>query len=477
VKRAVGFLLLLGACKVGPDYVPPQVEAPPSFSQAVSAELDADARWWKSFSDPVLDELVEVALTSNRDLLAAAQRVREARAVIDIESDRNYPTVDGRVGYVRRKPSTAVAGGQFLPSDPASVHTVGFDARWEIDLFGHNARAIEAVEAGYGSALEDARGVLQRLVAEVARNYVELRGVERELVVLRESLAAQEDAAELVGTRVDAGIATELDAARVAGLLATTRSQVPELERARAARVHALAVLLGEFPAVCSARISFHGKLPAPPAGIPIGSPVDLLRRRPDVRRTERELARAAAMTAAATAELYPRLSIGALFGWESQYIDDMFSHPARSFTVGPSLAGPIFRRRIIEAGIEVRTSQQEQALLAHEQAFVGAMRDVEDALVAVARTSQRVVALEEALRAERRAHELATELYEAGLSDYLTVLDVQRSVLSAESELARGRTDRVVAAVALYKALGGGWEFEVEVPALEPVLGAPTSD
>jgi outer membrane protein TolC len=235
--------------------------------------------------------------------------------------------------------------------------------------------------------------------------------------------------------------------------------------------------LLGEFPAECNARISFDGKLPVAPVGVPIGSPVDLLRRRPDVRRTERELARAAAMTAAATAELYPRLSIGALFGWESQYIDDMFSNPARSSSVGPSMTGPIFRRRIIEAGIEVRTSQQEQALLAHEQAFVGAMRDVEDALVAVGRTAQRVVALEEALRAERRAHELATELYEAGLSDYLTVLDVQRSVLAAESELARGRTDRVVASVALYKALGGGWEIEAEVPALTQAGIAPASN
>jgi outer membrane protein TolC len=204
--------------------------------------------------------------------------------------------------------------------------------------------------------------------------------------------------------------------------------------------------------------------------------PADLLRRRPDVRRTERELARSAALTASAMTELYPRLSIGAMFGWESQYIENMFSNDSLAFTAGPSLTGPIFRRRIIEAGIEVRTAQQEQALLAHEQAFASALRDVEDALVTVASSGERSKSLEDSLAAERRSEELATGLYEAGLADFLAVLDVQRTVLAAESELARARTDRAVAAIALYKALGGGWGIEGSVPALDSAR-EPASD
>lgn len=306
MRRVLLAAALLAACRVGPEYERPEIPVPDRFTAPVVAELGVeDERWWHTFGDAVLDELVESALAGNRDLRSAAQRVREARAVIDIEGDANYPTVDGRAGVVRRKPSTAVAGGQFLPSDPANLHSLGFDARWELDLFGYNARAIEAAEASYGLALEDARGVLQRLVAEVARTYLELRGVERELVVLRESLESQEDAARLVASRVDAGLSSELDATRIAGLVASTRAQLAPLERARASRVHALALLLAETPARCSERLAFVGRLPEPPTAIPVGLPADLLRRRPDVRRTERELARASAMTAQAMTELY----------------------------------------------------------------------------------------------------------------------------------------------------------------------------
>lgn len=478
MKRAFFCLALLCSCRIGPEYTAPVLAVPESFAAPVMPGLGVeDERWWRNFGDPVLDELVELSLAQNRDLRSAVERVREARAVIDIEGDANYPTVDGRAGVVRRKPSTSVAGGQFLPSDPANLHTLGFDARWEIDLFGYNARAIEAAEASYGTALEDARGVLQRLVAEVARTYLELRGVEREIVVLRESLESQEDAARLVSSRVDAGLASELDATRIAGLVASTRAQLAPLERSRASRVHALAVLLAEDPARSFERLAFVGRLPEPPSAISAGMPADLLRRRPDVRRTERELARASAMTASAMTELYPRLSIGAMFGWESQYIENMFSNDSRAFSVGPSMTGPIFRRRIIEAGIEVRTAQQEQALLAHEQAFAVALRDVEDALVAIAFTSERQRALQDALKAERRAEELATGLYEGGLADFLSVLDVQRSVLAAESELARARTDRAVASIALYKSLGGGWDIESAVPRLSSEQEPATHD
>jgi len=478
VRRAVLVVALAAACRVGGDYEPPVLTAPESFAAPATACLGAeDERWWRSFADPTLNTLVEAALASNRDLRAAAQRVREARAVIEMERDSNDPSVDGRVGVVGRKPSTAVAGGQFLPPDPNSLHSLGFDARWELDLFGHNARALEAAEASWGAALEDARAVLQRLVAEVARNYVELRGIEREMVVLRASLASHEVAVLLVASRVEAGLSSELEASRVAGLVANTRAQMAPLERARSTRLHALALLLAEPLGACAERIAFHGRIPDPPAAIPAGIPADLLRRRPDVRRTEREFARSVAMTAAAMTELYPRLSIGALFGWESRYAEDMFSGDSLAFTAGPTLTGPIFRRAVIKAGIEQRTAQQEQALLAHEQAFALALRDVEDALVAVASSHERWRALEDSLAAERRSEQLATSLHEGGLTDFFAVLDAQSTSFAAQRELARASTDRAVAAIALYKALGGGWGFENEVPALDAARKPASGD
>ncbi|NUP98184.1 MAG: TolC family protein, partial [Planctomycetaceae bacterium] len=233
----------------------------------------------------------------------------------------------------------------------------------------------------------------------------------------------------------------------------------------------ALAVLIGEFPSQTAARLEGRDTSPVAPQVIAAGLPLELVRRRPDVRRTERALAQASALTASAMTEVYPRLSLTAALGLESQDITDLFRSDSRAFNVGPRLVGPIFRSRIIEAGIEVRTAQQQQALIAHEKALLEALVDVEDALVAFARTQERVQALEASFAAERRAYDLALDLNTSGLRDYLAVLDVQRSMIAAQTDLTRARTDHVTAAVALYKALGGGWE--VEAPALAGAVGA----
>jgi NodT family efflux transporter outer membrane factor (OMF) lipoprotein len=473
VRRALPLVLVaLTACKVGPDYVAPEPVLPENWNApAAAAEQELDPRWWTRFGDPVLEELVGAAFATSLDLRAAAERVREARAIVDIENDSNYPSVDGRVGVARRELSTSVAGGQFMPQDPNTLHSLGFDARWELDLFGHIARAVEAARAGHGVALEDARGVLQRLSAEIARNYAELRGFERELALVDGTVRLLGDAAGLVHSRADAGVVDSLDAARADALLAATQARRPSLARNRAARLHALAVLIGEFPSQTAARLEGRDTSPVAPKVIAAGLPLELVRRRPDVRRTERALAQASALTASAMTEVYPRLSLTAALGLESQDITDLFRSDSRAFNVGPRLVGPIFRNRIIEAGIEVRTAQQQQALIAHEKALLEALVDVEDALVAFARTQERVQALEASVAAERRAYDLALDLNTSGLRDYLAVLDVQRSMIAAQTDLTRARTDHVTAAVALYKALGGGWE--VEAPALAGAVGA----
>ncbi|MCC7014278.1 MAG: efflux transporter outer membrane subunit [Planctomycetes bacterium] len=457
-RRSLGLALLCAACRVGQEYSEPEVALPPQFS-AQESVLDAtETRWWTGFGDAELELWIARSIESNRDLRMALERVAEARAIVEIEGGAARPSLDAGASFARQNQSNNVVGGSFFPRGDSSAHGVGFDARWELDLFGHTQRTVEAAQAGYDATVEDARATLQRLIAEVARTYVELRGFDEQLVIVDAHVAALEDTARLVRSRVAAGLDDELAAQRLAGLIASTRAERPALESSRAARAHALAVLAGAWPAETAQTLE-RGELPTPPSAIATGLPIDLLRRRPDIRRAERELARAAALSAQATTELYPRLSLAASFGWESERLDQLLDTPSRAWRIGPSIVGPLFRSGVIQAGIRARGAQQTAALAVHEQAVLEALREVEDALVAFANARRRVVELDAALAAEARAVELASERFARGLDDYLGVLDAQRSALGAAARLSEGRTAHTVAAIALYKALGGGWE------------------
>lgn len=464
MRRALPFVLALCACRVGEDYQAPEPALPASFTGAESAAAplsDEEAHWWTTFGDPTLDRLVERALAKNLDLFIAAQRVREARAAVRIVGGDARPSADLGTSAVRREPSTAVAGGEFLPDDSASLFSLGIDARWELDLFGRTARLVEATEAERDALVEAERGVLLVVLAEVARNYIELRGAEAELQLLERELASQRDTQALVAARVRAGLEPEADLARSRALAAATESRLPVLAQLRETRAHALAVLLGEWPGELSRALepAQDRALPVPPDAIASGLPVELLRRRPDLRQAERQLARTSALSAQAVAELYPRISLGATFGWESETLAGMFDAPSRAYSVGPSLVTPLIHGGILRWVVRARDAQEEQARLAHERAVLEALREVEDALTAWSRTRARIPALDEARAAQREALELGRERYTSGLEDYLGVLDNERGVLLAESALVRGRTELALSAVALYKALGGGWE------------------
>jgi len=310
--------------------------------------------------------------------------------------------------------------------------------------------------------------VLLSVLAEVARNYVELRGIEGELALVRADLVAREDTLALVRARAQAGLEDELDRARAEGQAAAARARLPELERERSARVHALGVLLGEWPAALAEELLPTGVVPTPPELVPAALPADVLRRRPDVRRAERELARASAKTAEAITELYPRISLDAAFGLESEHIGDIFDDASKAFSFGPSLVTPLFRGGVLRAAIQARDAQESQAALRYQRAALDALREVEDALARRARSAERLAALQQAAAAERLARELAGERYRRGLDDFLPVLLAERSALVAESELARERTAYASATILVYKALGGGWdELEGAAPAL----------
>jgi multidrug efflux system outer membrane protein len=466
VRATASLVLLVAGCRIGADYTKPELEAPERFELAES-EAALEANWWKQFGDATLDALVQRALASNFDLRLAALRLREARAIVTIAGGEARPQADVGGAFARREASTEVAFGQYFPPSANSFHSAGFSASWELDVFGRVARGVEAADAEYGMALEDARAALVVVCADVARNYVELRGFEAQIEVLRRDLEVQLDTATLVRSRVQAGLEDELALMRVDASLAQTRARLPELERDRAARQHALATLLGAWPRELVEMLERDAPPLAPPDSIAVGLPAQLLERRPDVRRAERELARASALSAQARAELYPRISLAAALGLESERLDDLFQRGARTWTFGPSITTPLLRGGLLEAGIEVRSAQQEQALLRLERAGLEALRDVETALAAWRRAAERRAELELALAASARAEELARERYTSGLESFLSVLDAQRERLATQSQLAAAVSERNAAAVAVYRALGGGWEVEGDAPAL----------
>lgn len=475
--RALG--LALGAvasagCAVGPRYAPPKPSVPSRWSESVTvaASVKTLESWWASFQDPTLDHLVARALEGNLDLKIAAARVREARAARGIAAAAGLPQVAFDGAYARTQRSEAVppfkaaapAGSPFGPREQ-NAFELGFDASWEIDVFGGVRRDREAALADVQASQEAQRDVLVTLLAEVARTYTELRGAQRQLEILDETLRSQRDTRGLVEARFDAGLATALDVSRAEGLIATTTARRPPLERLAKEAVHRLGVLLGQEPGALLVELEEARPIPTAPPEVPNSLPSELLARRPDLRRAERELAAATARVGVARADLFPRFSIVGGFGRLSQDAADLDSGKSQFWSFIPSVRWPIFSGGRIRANIRVQGARQEQALLRYEKAVLTALEEVENALVAHAREGRRQDALREAVVAERRALDLATHRYTGGLENFLSVLDAQRAVFAAEDQLAQSEKNGALTLIALYKALGGGWSVDGDAP------------
>ena len=301
--------------------------------------------------------------------------------------------------------------------------------------------------------------MLRTLLAEVARNYIELRGFQKQLDVARSNLAAQQDTLQLTRARYEGGLASELDVARAEAQVEVTRSQIPALETSYKEAVHRLSVLLDEPPGALSTELAARVPIPGAPLELPADLPSDVLRQRPDLRRAERQLAAATARVGVATADLYPKFYLVGAAGLESLSVSDFFTSGSKLWSVGPSITWPIFHGGQLVATIEVRDAQEQQALISYRQAILNALEEVENALVAYTRERNRYEALTEAVASNKRAVTLATQLYTSGLSDMLNVLDAQRNLFQTEREQAQSEAATAVNFVALYKALGGGAE------------------
>ena len=483
-------LLPAASCMVGPDFSPPAMSVPAAWTRVSSkdtvqppsktSELPAaTVEWWKVFDDRTLDALVERAVRGNLDLRQAEARIRQARANRQIALAGIFPQIDASADY-RRSDSgsgrgvtgvTTVPGG--IPvTDTTGVSTTtsdfsrtshdfyqaGFDASWEIDIFGGTRRNIEAAGADLQAAIEARNDTMVTLLSEVARSYIELRGFQRELAVAQDNLVLQEKSVSLSRRRFEAGFVSFLDVANAEAQVASTRATIPLLNTSVAQTMHNISLLLGAVPAAVITELAVVQPIPDVPAHVPAGLPSDLLRRRPDIRTAEAQVHAAVARIGVATADLYPRFSLTGAAGFASSTLSDITHNENHFWSIAPGVRWPLFAGGRIRGSIRAAEAEAESALLTYQQTVLRALKEVEDALVAYANEQERRAALFQAVEANRDAVRLATDLYTQGQTDFLNVIAAKAQLFAAEDALVQ--SERAIASnlIALYKALGGGW-------------------
>ncbi len=468
-------LLPAAGCSVGPNYHPPETPVPQTWAQlsdGLVTEPAHMARWWALFDDEQLDSLMDRAVASNKDLRLAEARIRQARAQRRVTASSAFPTLDATGSYSRAKrssgfstsgagPTSAVGG--FVPGGSPTafdLFQMGLDATWEADLFGGVRRAVEAANADIAASQEDLRDVLVTLLGEVATNYFQVRGNQRRIEITRQNIETQRQTVEVARGRFEAGLGSQLEVAQAEALLATTESQIPALDSTVKQSIHQLGVLLGAEPEALLPELSPPKPMPSAPRQIPVGLPSELLRRRPDIRRTERQLAAATARIGVAVADLFPRLSLTGSAGYQSTDASE-FIRPGNDFwSFGPSLTLPLFSGGRIRGNIQVQNALQEQAMISYESTVLTALQDVENALVSYADAGAARDALTRAVNANRQATQISQDLYKKGLTDFLNLLQSESALYQAEDRLIQNEQQTLTALVALFKALGGGWEF-----------------
>ncbi len=457
---AAAISLLSGCAMVGPEYRAPANPAPASWFQADAAKdvarTDASgnlSRWWRSFNDPLLSGLVEQALQSSPDLRSAQARLREARARRTVAAAGLYPDVGASFDARRSKSSEETGSGT-----AQNTFSAGFDAGWEIDVFGGTRRGIEAADADLQATQAGLYDTQVSLAAEVALNYIELRTYQIRLRIARDNLVSQAETLQLTHWRAQAGLVSSQDTEQARANLEQTRAQIPSLERSFAEAEHRLAILLGLPPGSLYARMAANAELPKAPTAVAVGIPAETLRQRPDVRAAERRLAAETSRLGAAEAARYPGFKLSGSIGLEALAFSALGNSGAGAYSLLAGISAPIFNAGRLRAQVDIQDAVREQTLIDYERTVLGALGDVENALAALAKSREREQALAIATESSRNAALLARNRYSAGLIDFQSVLDTERSVLSIEDSLASTRADGISAVIRLYKALGGGW-------------------
>jgi len=453
-------LLLAGCMTVGPDYEPPVTTLPQAWNTDVPASTAAPelAEWWRIFADPLLDNLMVCAQTNNLDLRQAEARLRQARAQRLLAGADRLPTL-GAGGSARRSQNRLGSG-----ADGTTTYDSSFDASWEVDLFGGQRRAVEAVEASLQASRESLRDVTVSLLAEVALNYVQYRAAQSRLAVVAGNLLAQTETYQLTVWRHEASLVTQLDVDQARMSLEQTRAELPALRTTLHQTEHQIALLLGRTPGSLVAELeSSAPQIPLPAATLSIGFPADILRQRPDVRQAERKLAAQTAQIGVAAAARYPNLTLGGSIGYSALSLGDLYGSAARTIQGFVSAGLTLFDGGRIRQQVAIQTAMQEESLAAYQATVLTALKEVEDALVSLVNEAERQTAMDAAAAAAASAFALAQEQYAAGLTDFQSVLTSQQSLLATQNSLTLSHAEVASAAIRLYKALGGGWSAAPE--------------
>ena len=494
--------VIVSGCTVGPEFQRPDWASPASwFSPAATPAKPAakstliqpvaepvDPNWWGSFGDPILIALVRRVAAENMDVQIAALRLEQSRAQLGSVRAAEFPRFGANTSYNRQKSSDEgqfslnpnslgangaqgnAAGATRRKLGEFDVFQFGLDASWEIDLWGGVKRAVESAAASLEAANESRRSVLLSAMAEVARDYILLRGVQTQLAIARDNIRVARQSLALTKQRAAGGLTTDLDVANASVQLSNTLAQIPRLEQQEAALMNALALLLGQPPHSLRAELATARAVPPVPPKVPVGVPAELARRRPDIRQAEARLHAETAAIGVAIAEFYPSIRLGGSFGLQSLSIGQLFGLSARQYAAGGGITIPLFEGGRLRANLELHEARQQEAAIEYQRAILNAWHEVDNALNAFRAEQVRREALIQATAESKRALGLAQDRYGQGVADFLTVLDAQRNQLSTQLQLADSTTTVSANLIGLYKALGGGWEADL------PDTGAPSA-
>ena len=459
--------LATSGCMVGPDFHPPHPDAPSGWVGVAEAPAGQPfvptpgpaelTQWWKQFDDPMLTQLIEDALKANLDVKLAVASLRQARAAQGIAVGALFPSLDVSATYQRE---TSVPVNSKSGSAAQDFYHAGFDAAWELDVFGGQRRAVESAKANTQAAIEGIKGAQISLVAEVALDYIQLRGYQLQIAVAQNNLKAMRNTVSITRQKSGAGFDSELDIANAEANVATTEAQIPVLETSARQSIYALSVLLARPPADLLEQLTPTGNIPSVPAQIPAGLPSDLLRRRPDISQAEAQLHAATAQIGVATADLFPKFSLTGTLGVQSDQLKALTSSAGRIYSGGPSVTWAIFQGGAIVSNIRLQEALRDQSFINYQKSVLTAFQDVENALIAFNKEQQHNKSLTDSVKANTKAVDLSIKLYTGGLIEFLNVLVAQSSLYTAQNALAQSSSNIATDLVALYKALGGGWEI-----------------
>jgi multidrug efflux system outer membrane protein len=476
-------IVCLGACKVGPNFVPPNEPTPKEYAESAppaSATTAPDRTWWNQFHDAQLDRLEDQAAAGNLGLKVAYLRILEARLQVQASRAQGLPSLSGTASYTREQLGLAgivKSQGSALGSAPPEVqnlvsslekpinlYQLGFDASWEIDLFGKVRRSVEAADAQSKQAVESKNDLLVSLEAEIAQTYFQLRAAQVLRQMTTSLIADQREVVELTGSRQLHGLGSEADVQTARAQLASLQAQLPQYEQSIASSRHALAVLCGQMPEAFDAALGTAAELPALPQMVPVGIPSSLARRRPDIRGSEEALHAATAQVGVSVASLFPQLSLTGSLGLRNTDTRYLFDWASKFYSAGPGISVPIFNGGALIANVRLSRAEAAAAALSYRSTVLNALQEVEDGLNSLREDAERSASLDTTVAADQRALDINLDAYRHGLATYVTVLTLQLQTIQARQQLAQALLTQIIDLIKLYKALGGGWETSPEI-------------